>query len=86
MIKLIKTFIAAPLVAASATSDATPTSLTELGFPFVTKFLPNFHRNLDIHLIEKNFHLINEQKNNFHLNIFDHLNFKWHKHFEYIIS
>ena len=23
------------------TSDATPTSLTELGFPFVTKFLPN---------------------------------------------
>ena len=47
----------------------------------ITKPLANFHNFLNIHLIEKNKHLINKQKQNLRLVRFDNINIKWHNDF-----
>jgi len=47
----------------------------------VTKTLFNFHDFLNIHLIDKNKHLINKQKQNLRLSKFDNINIKWHNDF-----
>ena len=47
----------------------------------ITKFLPNFHNCLNIHLIEKNVNLMGKQKKKINKNKLDNLSIKWHDNF-----
>ena len=50
----------------------------------ITKTLDSFHNYLNVHLIEKNKHLIDKQKQNLSLKNFEKINFQWHDDFKNI--
>ena len=50
----------------------------------ITRKFNNFHKNININIIEINKHLIDKQKKKLHSSSFKNVNFHWHKNFEKI--